>query len=1213
MTNYLDFLKNKMAISSQTGFDVGEAELTPTLFPHVKDTVRWAVKGGCRAIFSSFGMQKTVTQLEILRIIIKHKGGKGLIVCPKRVVVEFVQQAKEHMGMEVTYVRTMSEVKDCPTDIMITNYERVRDGEVGVRIDPSYFTVTSLDEASVLRGYGTKTYQEFLPFFANVPYRFVATATPSPNRYKELIHYAGYLGIMDTGQAQPLSSKILTPNGWKKMGDIKIGDYVIGQDGKPTKVTEIIPHGEQDVYEVMFSDGSLTKCSAEHLWETQTQYQRNACAKFKKRHPIADIGKYWTVKTTREIADTLICSSTGSKNHSIPMVEPVLFENRDVEVDPYLLGLLLGDGNLRETSINFTTPDSFLVEKIAEIVGKDGLEIWKDEHTRKDSQCNYDYHISGRKDGKTGRNHHSNQLLNGLRGYGLLGKRSWEKFVPYDYRFNSVDVRLAVLRGLMDTDGTICKNEKVRTPVFTTASKQLADNVKFIVQSLGGTCHTSERTGVKPNGDKGRLQYKVSFMLPNGTNPFLLPRKAELVTERKKYRPMRYIVSVKKVGREEVQCINVDNDRHLYVTDDFICTHNCLTRFFQRDSTKANNLTLYKGKENEFWLWVSTWALFLTKPSDLGYSDEGYILPPLNVHEEVVDVDNETAGYFDDGVKMMFRESALGLRQASKEKRDSIMSRVQRVVEIINRPENKDDHFLLWHDLEAERYALCKAIPGCKAVYGSQNDDETDRIISNFKDGKLKYLAAKPEMLGEGLNFQYHCHKAIMFIDYRFNDKYQAIARIHRFMQKHPVDLYIVYAESEQEIYKTFNHKWQQHKDMVAKMVKIIRDNGLFGLDVEAKLMRYMFSQREEKKGKLFTAINNDNVLECSKMEENSVDLIVTSVPFSNHYEYTASYNDFGYNADNDEFFKQMDYLTPHLLRILRPGRVLAVHVKDRILFGNATGLGMPSLDPFHAMCIFHYMKHGFILFGMITVDTDVVRENNQTYRLGYTEMRKDGSKMGVGCPEYILLFRKLPTDTTRAYADVPVTKEKEDYSLAKWQIDAHADWKSSGNCLLSYDDVKFSSNIGTIRAFYRNFAKSHTYNYAQHVKFAEDMEKAGKLPKDFMAIDPVSHKEWIWDDVTRMRTLNSRQSQKNLRMHVCPLQLDIVERLIERYSNKGDLVFDPFGGIGTVPYCAVKMGRKGLSTELNYDYWRDSLIYLKEAECDITSPTLFDFLDEAM
>ena len=831
---YIEFLRNKMAISHQTGFEIDSEEITPTLYPHVKDTVRWAVAGGCRAIFSSFGMQKTVTQLEILRVILNHKGGKGLIVCPKRVVVEFLTQAEQHLHMKVTYVRIMADVMICPTDIMVTNYERVRDGEDGVRIDPSYFTATSLDEASVLRGFGTKTYQEFLPLFSGVPYRFVATATPSPNRYKELIHYAGYLGVMDTGQA--------------------------------------------------------------------------------------------------------------------------------------------------------------------------------------------------------------------------------------------------------------------------------------------------------------------------------------------------------------------------------------LTRFFQRDSTKANNLTLYPHKEKEFWLWVSTWALFLTKPSDLGYPDTGYELPELRVHEEIVNVDNSTAGADRDGQVKIFREAALGLADAAKERRDNMQEKIARVVEIINRPENKDDHFLLWHDLEAERLELCKAIPGCKAVYGSQDDEEADKVISDFKDGRLKYLAAKPEMLGEGLNFQYHCHKAIMFIDYRFNDKFQAIARIYRFMQQHPVDLYLVYAESEGEIFKSFMQKWAQHREMVANMTEIVRHNGLFGLQAEEKMMRWMFASREEKSGKLWKAINNDNVLECQKMESNSVDLIVTSIPFSNHYEYTPTYNDFGHNEDNDKFFEQMDYLTPELMRILKPGRLACIHVKDRVLFGNATGDGMPTIDPFSEMTVFHYMKHGFRYMGRITVDTDVVRENNQTYRLGYTEMCKDGSKMGVGCPEYVLLFRKLPTDTSRAYADRPVKKDKSEYSLARWQIDAHASWKSSGNSLLSYEDMK-GAGIDKIRHLFRNYGREHIYNYEEHVSFAEELDAYGKLPKTFMAVDPVSKKDWIWDDVARMRTLNTKQSQKKRQNHICPLQLDIVERLIERYSNKGELVFDPFGGIGTVPYCAIKLGRRGLSTELNYDYWKDGLSYLREAEMEVEAPTLFDLM----
>lgn len=832
---YIDFLRNKMAVSHETGFDVSPDELTTSLYPHVKDTVRWAVKGGCRAIFSSFGMQKTVTQLEILRVITKREGGKALIVCPKRVVVEFVSQAKKHLGMEIAYVRNMQEVKSCPTTIMVTNYERVRDGEDGVRIDPSYFMATSLDEASVLRGFGTKTYQEFLPLFSNVKYRFVATATPSPNRYKELIHYSAYLGVMDSGQA--------------------------------------------------------------------------------------------------------------------------------------------------------------------------------------------------------------------------------------------------------------------------------------------------------------------------------------------------------------------------------------LTRFFKRDSTKANNLTLYPNKEHEFWTWVSTWALFLTKPSDLGYPDDGYELPELRVHEEIVNVDNSTAGNEKDGQVKMFRSAALGLQDAAKERRDNMPMKIARVLEIINRPENKDDHFLIWHDLEDERRELCKAIDGCKAVYGSQDDSEADAIIDDFKEGRLKYLAAKPEMLGEGLNFQYHCHKAIMFVDYRFNDKFQAIARIHRFMQEYPVDLYFVYAESESEIFVSFMKKWKQHNEMVAKMTDIIRENGLFDTDVENKLMRYMFSKREERKGKTYHFINNDNVMECQRMEDNSVGLIVTSVPFSNHYEYTASYNDFGFNSDNDEFFKQMDYLTTELHRILQPGRLCCVHVKDRILFGNATGDGMPTVDPFSDMCVFHYMKHGFRYMGRITVDTDVVRENNQTYRLGYTEMCKDGSKMGVGCPEYVLLFRKLPTDTTKAYADLPVRKVKDGaYSLARWQIDAHGDWKSNGNTLLTGEQMK-SMGIDTLRHLFREFSKEHVYDFETHVKFAEELANYGKLPRTFMAIDPVSHKDYIWDDVVRMRTLNSRQSQRNLQMHICPLQLDLVERLIDRYSNEGEVVFDPFGGIGTVPYCAIRKRRFGLATELNHDYWRDGLSYLREAESAITAPTLFDLM----
>ena len=422
----------------------------------------------------------------------------------------------------------------------------------------------------------------------------------------------------------------------------------------------------------------------------------------------------------------------------------------------------------------------------------------------------------------------------------------------------------------------------------------------------------------------------------------------------------------------------------------------------------------------------------------------------------------------------------------------------------------------------------------------------------------------------------------------------------------------MIYAESEGEILKTLQRKWKQHDYLVKQMTDIIKKNGLSTTSVHEKMQRAIGIERKEEKGEFFTAVNNDCVIETMTMPDNSVDLIHTSIPFSNHYEYTPSYNDFGHNEDNDKFFEQMNYLTPELLRILKPGRVAAIHVKDRILFGNATGTGMPTVDPFHATCIFHYLKHGFQLMGMITVVTDVVRENNQTYRLGWSEQCKDGTKMGVGCPEYILLFRKLPSDTSKAYADTPVHKTKQEYTRARWQIDAHAFWKSSGNRLLTPDELS-RMPVDKARFYFRQQDGEQVYDYHRHVEMAERMELAGKLPATFMAVDPVSNSGDVWDDVTRMRTLNTRQSRKRLVNHVCPLQLDIVERIINRYSNPGELVFDPFGGLMTVPYMAVKMGRKGIATELNADYFKDGVRYLREAEMEVKTPTLFDAISKVI
>lgn len=646
-------------------------------------------------------------------------------------------------------------------------------------------------------------------------------------------------------------------------------------------------------------------------------------------------------------------------------------------------------------------------------------------------------------------------------------------------------------------------------------------------------------------------------------------------------------------------------------------TGQALTRFFQRDSTKANNLTLYPNMEDEFWLWVSSWALFVTKPSDLNpdYSDVGYDLPPLDVRWHEIPIHyGDTADR--DGQMQLFQEAAEGLKEAAAVKRDSIDIRVQKMKEIVDA--SPDDHFLLWHDLESERHAIKKALPETVDIYGAMDYEMREQRVIDFSNGKTRLFATKKSLSGSGCNFQRYCHREIFLgIDYEFNDFIQAIHRCYRFLQSQPVVIDIIYMENERQIKEALLEKWKNHNYMVKRMVEIVKKYGLNSANKAERLERKMGVEgtREERtvRGNHYEAVYGDCVEETRVMASNSVDLIHTSIPFGNHYEYSANYNDFGHNQDTERFFEQMDYLTPELLRVLKPGRVAAVHVKDRVLFGNATGTGMPTIEPFHADCIEHYMKHGFMYFGMITVVTDVVRENNQTYRLGWSEQCKDGTKMGVGCPEYILLFRKLPTDHSKAYADDPVSKSKEEYTRAQWQIDAHGYWRSSGNRLISKDELKEIS-VDNLQKAYRKYSRESVYNYEEHVKLAKELDKDGRLPATFMVVAPGSWNQLeVWDDINRMRTLNTTQSRRRAQMHVCPLQLDIVERIINRYSNPGDVVYDPFGGLMTVPMTAVKMGRYGKGCELNPNYFRDGVGYLQAAENEMDELTLFDFMPGVM
>jgi DNA modification methylase len=829
--NYQEFLRSKVTVSKTLGFEIEDAEIHPLLKPHQRVGVRWAVRGGRRALFEAFGLGKTLQQLEIIRLILKRVGGRGLIVAPLGVRQEFVRDAAM-IGIEIQFVRSIEECG--ATGIYLTNYESVRDGKV----DPAEFAVTSLDEASVLRGFGgTKTFREFMRLFEAVPYRFVATATPDPNEYIELLAYSAYLGVMDVSQAK--------------------------------------------------------------------------------------------------------------------------------------------------------------------------------------------------------------------------------------------------------------------------------------------------------------------------------------------------------------------------------------TRFFKRDATQADNLTIAPGKEEEFWLWVATWALFLQRPSDLGFDDTGYALPPMKVVYHEVRANYGTAIADRDGQGRMFRDAGIGVIDAAREKRDSLPDRVAKMAEII--AAEPDEHFLLWHDLEAERHAIEAAVPGVVSVYGAQRSGDVEaleRSIIGFAEGRVKTLAAKPSMFGSGANFQRHCARAIFVgIGFKFNAFFQAIHRIFRFLQPREVVIHIIYCESEREVLKVLLDKWQRHKEKVERMSEIIKEYGLSDLALAQALTRSIGVERVEVRGEHYRLVNNDCVEELQQMEANSVGLVLTSIPFSTQYEYTPSLNDFGHTEDNDHFFRQMDFLTPELLRVLQPGRVAAIHVKDRVTPGGMTGLGFQTVYPFHCATIEHFRRHGFAYMGMKTIVTDVVRENNQTYRLGWTEQCKDATKMSCGMPEYLLLFRKPQTDTTKSYADVRVVKSKQRYSKARWQVDAHAFARSSGDRLLKPEEIQNLPHAMIFKMFDTHYLRN-VYDFEHHVRLGDALERKGRLPVTFMLLQPPSWHSDVWTDITRMLTLNAAQSAKGRTMHLCPMQLDLADRVIAQMSNAGEVVLDPFSGLGTVPARAIALGRRGVGIELNPGYFADAAMYCEAAERKLATPTLFDTLD---
>lgn len=671
--------------------------------------------------------------------------------------------------------------------------------------------------------------------------------------------------------------------------------------------------------------------------------------------------------------------------------------------------------------------------------------------------------------------------------------------------------------------------------------------------------------------------------------------------------PFRFVATATPTPNDFIEILNYAE--YLGV----ISRGHALTRFFQRDSQKAGNLKLYENKKDEFWKWVSTWAAFIEKPSDLGYDDTGYNLPNLNIVEHKVSYINQKILLDKWGNQLMFKNLLKSLVEVSKEKRDSIQSRLVKVNEILK--EYPEDSFIIWHHLEYERDLLEKMLKGqsFKSVYGSMPNPEKEKRLIEFSENEYQYLLTKPRIAGSGCNFQNAHNMIFMGIDYKFNDFIQSIHREYRFGQNKDVNVHIIYSENETSILEVLKDKWQKHIELTKNMIELVKINGLNADIIKSQMERQIFSTGKKiifKEG--VTVYNNDTVLvhqDIKEMPDNSIDMYLTSIPFGDHYEYSDNYNDFGHNHGNDNFFKQMEYLTPHMLRCLKPGRIACIHVKDRIRYSYQNGTSFTTISDFSGQTVQHFIENGFYLMGKITVTTDVVAENNQTYRLGWTEQTKDASKMGVGLPEYVLIFRKAPSNADNSYADFPVVKSKKEYTKALWQLDAHAYYRSSGNRYMTKEELR-KYELKNIVAIWEQINKEEIYDFQKHKEICETLDEFEKLSSTYATIPLHSNSEYVWTDINRMNTLNTNQANAKKEKHICPLQFDIVERLINRYSSEGEVVCDPFGGLGTVAVKSLELGRKCISIELNSEYYVDSLYYIKAKIMKLNMVTLMDLFE---
>lgn len=548
-----------------------------------------------------------------------------------------------------------------------------------------------------------------------------------------------------------------------------------------------------------------------------------------------------------------------------------------------------------------------------------------------------------------------------------------------------------------------------------------------------------------------------------------------------------------------------------------------LSLFFVNDTADVGTWRLKGHGEEKFWKWLCSWAVMLSKPSELGYDDNGFILPQLNIIEHVIEFGKPLEG-------CLFAQKAETLQERRQARRESINEKIAKIKEIIT----QDEPWLIWCDLNNESESISKELNATE-ITGSQPDHEKETRMLGFSSGKHRIICTKPKIAGFGMNWQ-HCNNVIFAgLSDSYESFYQAIRRCWRFGQKSSVNCHVITTDIEGNIVENIKRKEKDALRMRNEMIEHMRD--ISKSELREKSLSSFDYKTDVYKNHRYELHLGDNIELIKQLKDDSIGFSIFSPPFASLFTYTNSIRDMGNCRDKNDFLEHFRFLVTELHRVMMPGRLVAVHCMNLPM--TLTHDGVMGVHDFRGDLIRLFQSENFIFHSEICIWKDplVQAVRTKTLSLAHKQICKDSSRCAQGLPDYIVVMRKR--------GDNPIPIEHK-HGLTEY--------------------------IGE-----REFTNTN---------YHEDQRK-----------NKLSHEIWqkyaspVWFDIRQTRVLSTdiARDEKDEK-HVCPLQLDTIERCLELWSAKGDVVLDPFSGIGSTVYSAVSMGRYGIGFELKESYWRQSI-----------------------